>query len=79
MTSSVTTGGKSASLPAFRVKEVAELLDVDTSTVYAEIKANRLSAYRVGEGRGTFRISRSAVKQYADERGIPAAELGVEL
>ncbi|OEV03806.1 hypothetical protein AN219_37650 [Streptomyces nanshensis] len=76
---SQTTAEAPAKRPAFKVKEVAELLGIDTSTVYAEIKANRLSAYRVGQGRGTFRISRSAVKQYADERGIPAAELGVEL
>jgi excisionase family DNA binding protein len=65
--------------PAFRVKDVAAALGVDSSTVYAAVRNGELSAYRVGQGRGTIRIPRASLKQYADERGIPAAELGVEL
>jgi excisionase family DNA binding protein len=63
----------------FRVKEVADVLDVDLSTVYVAIRTGQLASYRVGAGRGTIRIPRSALKTYADERGIPVAELGVEL
>ncbi|WP_310725068.1 helix-turn-helix domain-containing protein [Streptomyces sp. N2A] len=62
-----------------RVKDIAAALRVDTSTVYVEIKAGRLASYRVGTGRGTHRISRAAFRQYIADRGIPAAELGVEL
>ncbi|MEV7983357.1 helix-turn-helix domain-containing protein [Streptomyces sp. NPDC086519] len=62
-----------------RVKDIATALRVDPSTVYAEIKAGRLESYRVGTGRGTIRVSRTAFTQYLAERGIPAAELAVAL
>lgn len=62
-----------------RVKDIAAALRVDPSTVYAEIKAGRLESYRVGQGRGTIRVSRAAFARYLAERGIPAAELGVTL
>jgi excisionase family DNA binding protein len=63
----------------FRVKDIAAALRVDPSTVYAEIKAGRLDAYRVGQGRGTIRIPRAALRKYVDERGIPTDVLRVEL
>jgi len=63
----------------FRVKDVAALLDVDTSTVYAAVRNGELGAYRVGVGRGTIRIPVDSFVAYAAERGIPAAELGVAL
>lgn len=72
-----TSVGRSA--PALKVKDVADALGVDTSTVYAAVRTGLLDSYRVGVGRGTYRIPRSALKAYADERGIPAAELGVAL
>lgn len=62
-----------------RPKDIAAALRVDPSTVYAEIKAGRLSAYRVGTGRGTFRVSRAAFTAYLAARGIPASELAVTL
>ncbi|WP_329339166.1 helix-turn-helix domain-containing protein [Streptomyces sp. NBC_01352] len=62
-----------------RVKNIASALRVDTATVYREIKAGRLDAYRIGSGRGTFRVSRTAFAQYLAERGIPASELAVTL
>lgn len=62
-----------------RVKDIAAALRVDASTVYAEIKSGRLPSYRVGQGRGTIRVSRAAFAQYLAERGIPAAELAVML
>ncbi|MGW8506301.1 helix-turn-helix domain-containing protein [Streptomyces sp. CLCI03] len=64
---------------ALKVKDVAEFLDVDKSTVYVAVRTGLIGSYRVGVGRGTIRIPRSALKAYADERGIPAAELGVAL
>lgn len=62
-----------------RVKDIAAALRVDKSTVYVEIKAGRLASYRVGSGRGTIRVSRTAFTAYLAERGIPASELAVTL
>lgn len=62
-----------------RVKTIAAALRVTDATVYAEIKSGRLPSYRIGQGRGTIRVSRSAFAQYLAERGIPAAELAVTL
>lgn len=62
-----------------RVKDIATALRVEPGTVYAEIKAGRLSSYRVGQGRGTIRVSRAAFIQYLNDRGIPVSELAVTL
>lgn len=62
-----------------RVKDIAAALRVNAATVYAEIKAGRLESYRVGQGRGTIRVTRAAFAQYLTDRGIPAAELAVAL
>lgn len=62
-----------------RVKDIAAALRVSTDSVYAEIKAGRLASYRVGVGRGTHRVSRTAFTQYLAERGIPTSELAVTL
>ncbi|MEU6567321.1 helix-turn-helix domain-containing protein [Streptomyces parvulus] len=62
-----------------RVKDVAAALRINSATVYAEIKSGRLPSYRVGQGRGTIRVSRAAFAQYLTDRGIPAAELAVTL
>ncbi|MEH0543284.1 helix-turn-helix domain-containing protein [Streptomyces sp. B21-105] len=68
----------SAAAP-LRVKDIAAALRVEPSTVYAETKSGRLPSYRVGQGRGTIRISRAAFLQYCTDRGIPASELAVAL
>lgn len=62
-----------------RVKDIAAALRVDSSTVYREIAGGQLPSYRVGQGRGTIRVSRAAFTQYLNDRGIPAAELAVAL
>lgn len=62
-----------------RVRDIAAALRVDTSTVYAEIRSGRLESYRVGTGRGTIRVTRTAFTTYLSERGIPAAVLAVAL
>lgn len=61
------------------VKDIARATGWSKATVYAEIAAGRLPHYRVGTGRGSIRVSRAAFVQYLDDRGIPAAELAVEL
>jgi excisionase family DNA binding protein len=70
---------QSPAVEPLRVKDVAAALRVKNATVYAEIKAGRLESYRVGQGRGTIRVSRAAFARYLTERGIPAAELAVAL
>ncbi|MFI5672322.1 helix-turn-helix domain-containing protein [Streptomyces sp. NPDC051704] len=67
------------SAAALEVKDVAVALGVSSSTVYAAVRAGLIGSYRVGVGRGTYRIPRSALKAYAAERGIPAEALGVAL
>ena len=62
-----------------RPKDIAAALRVDSTTVYREITAGRLEAYRVGSGRGTFRVSRTAFAQYLVDRGIPTSALAVTL
>jgi excisionase family DNA binding protein len=62
-----------------RVKDIATALRVNNATVYAEIKSGRLASYRIGQGRGTIRVSRAAFTQYLADRGIPASELAVTL
>ncbi|WP_329054073.1 helix-turn-helix domain-containing protein [Amycolatopsis sp. NBC_01488] len=56
----------------FRVKAVAELLDVSRSTVYRAIEAGELDVLKVGAGRGAIRIPGTAVNVYLNtcaERG----------
>ncbi|MYW66292.1 helix-turn-helix domain-containing protein [Streptomyces sp. SID8379] len=62
-----------------KVKDIAAALRVDATTIYREINTGQLSSYRIGTGRGTIRVSRSAFAQYLADRGIPAAELAVAL
>lgn len=65
--------------PPLRVQDIANALRVDRATVYREIAAGRLTSYRVGSGRGTIRVPRSAFTQYLADRGIPTSELAVAL
>ncbi|GAA1528401.1 hypothetical protein GCM10009730_42040 [Streptomyces albidochromogenes] len=68
-----------ATPPPLKAKEIAAALGVDVSTIYVAIRTGQLASYRVGAGRGTIRVPRSALKAYAAERGIPAEVLGVAL
>ncbi|MEV5720627.1 helix-turn-helix domain-containing protein [Amycolatopsis mediterranei] len=45
----------------FRVKAVADLLDVSRSTVYRAIEAGELDVVKFGTGRGAFRIPGKAL------------------
>lgn len=65
--------------PPLRVKVIADALRVDKATVYREIASGNLPSYRIGSGRGTIRVTRTAFEQYLADRGIPTSELAVEL
>ncbi|GAA4207494.1 helix-turn-helix domain-containing protein [Actinocatenispora rupis] len=48
----------------YRVKQVAELLDVHPATVYRAIESGRLAALRIGAGRGGLRVTRDALDAF---------------
>ena len=56
-----------------KVAEVADRYGVSTSTVYREIKAGRLTAFRIGTGRGTVRVPEAALADF-DSAAIRAAQ-----
>ena len=58
--------------PLLTVGEVAGLMRVSNMTVYRLIKAGQLSAIRVGKN---YRIRRSDVDRYLDERAVRVEEL----
>lgn len=48
----------------YRVKAVADMLDVSVTTVYRAVEAGQLDAYKLGTGKGTIRIPGEAVAAY---------------
>jgi excisionase family DNA binding protein len=48
----------------FRVKAVAEMLDVSVATIYRAIESGALPALKVGTGKGALRVPGSAVREY---------------
>lgn len=63
----------SGTVRPFRVAEVAARFDVDVTTIYRDIKAGRLKAFRIGTGRGAVRIPAAALAEY--EANITAAAM----
>ena len=59
----------------YRVAEVAELFDVDTSTVYRLISAGQLKALRIGSGRGALRVPVGALAVYEASISAELAEV----
>jgi excisionase family DNA binding protein len=55
------------------VKQVALRLNVSLSTVYEEIRAGRLTVFRLGVKRGVIRISEDALAAYLQSRKIEEA------
>lgn len=51
----------------YRVKAVAEMLDVSVNTIYRAIESGQLDAIKLGTGKGTLRISGSALNAYFEE------------
>jgi excisionase family DNA binding protein len=48
----------------YRVKQIADLLDVHVSTVYRAIESGALRALRLGQGRGGLRVPHAAFEDY---------------
>lgn len=61
----------------FTVDNVADELRVSKSLIYQLIESNSLAAIRVGNGRGTLRVSAEDLDAYLRERrkGPPVASL----
>lgn len=54
-------------LPAYlTVKQTASHLQISDSAVYALVQSGKLASHRVGNGRGTIRISRDDLSQFID-------------
>jgi excisionase family DNA binding protein len=50
----------------YRVKAVAELLDVSVATIYRAIESGALRALKVGTGKGALRIPADAIEDYVN-------------
>jgi excisionase family DNA binding protein len=50
----------------YRVKAVADMLDVSQATVYRAVESGKLRAARMGEGAGAVRISGQAINDYVE-------------
>lgn len=48
----------------YRVKAVAEALDVSVATIYRAIESGKLDALKIGTGKGTLRITGTAANVY---------------
>lgn len=60
----------STSTQMFRVKAVAEVLDVHISTVYRLIESKHLGSVRIGFGKGAIRIPAQALNEYLTSLGM---------
>lgn len=62
----------------YKIREVAERLDVAPNTVRNAIESGHLSAYLLpGKGRGTYRIPESAIARYLEEHVYEPAPIPV--
>ncbi|QYN16845.1 AlpA family transcriptional regulator [Amycolatopsis sp. DSM 110486] len=50
----------------FRVKQLAEMLDVSRATIYRAIESGQLDALKIGTGKGALRIPGHAVNTYLE-------------
>lgn len=48
----------------YRVKAVAEMLDVSVATIYRAIESGALQALKIGTGKGALRVPAGAVDAY---------------
>ncbi len=67
----------------YRVKAVAEMFDVSTSTIYRAIEAGKLEALQIGSGssRGSVRIPEYALRTFEEacmEAAFRTSVLGAE-
>lgn len=59
----------------YRVKAVADMLDVSPATIYRAIESGQLDAYKIGTGKGTLRIPGHALSTYLEECAQAAGEV----
>ena len=57
----------------YRVKKLAEALDVSAATIYRAVESGALRAVRLGTGKGAVRIPGDAVEEYLEACKIAAA------
>lgn len=63
----------------YRVKAVAQMLDVHVSTVYRLVESGRLQAVRVGFGKGTVRIPAESLNAYFKALGMaPVSDVEID-
>ncbi|WP_238412272.1 helix-turn-helix transcriptional regulator [Saccharothrix deserti] len=48
----------------YRVKAVAEMLDVSVATIYRAIESGALRALKIGTGKGALRVEADAITEY---------------
>ncbi|CAL99820.1 hypothetical protein SACE_0471 [Saccharopolyspora erythraea prophage pSE101] len=58
----------------FKVKAVADLLNISKATIYRAIESGKLDALKLGTGKGTLRIEGSALNIYLEQCGQAAYE-----
>lgn len=63
----------------YRVKAIAEALDVSVATIYRAVEAGELAAFKIGAGKGAIRIPGHAVPAYLDLCGKRAAGVAGEV
>lgn len=51
----------------YRVKAVADALDVSAATIYRAIESGKLDALKLGTGTGTLRIPGHAISTYLED------------
>lgn len=57
----------------YRVRTVADQLDVSVATIYRAVESGALKAIRLGTGKGAVRIPGSAIEEYLDACASAAA------
>lgn len=55
----------------YRVKAVAQALDVSVATVYRLASSGQLHSVRVGVGKGALRIPETSLNEYLTSLGLP--------
>lgn len=58
----------------YTVKEVASMLHVSISSVYALVERGLLAAYRIGVGRGAIRISNDDLDSFLESCRVQSGE-----
>lgn len=60
----------------YRVKAVADALDVSVATIYRAVESGKLDAFKIGTGKGAIRIPGYAIPAYLEDCARAAAVPG---